>query len=379
MGRDGRGVKPASSTSIEITFQYQGARCRERIKLEPTPANLKRVERHRAAILDAIENGTFDYAVTFPESTALSKFKSPPSSLALFSSYCAAFVERQRVHVKYSTWKKIDMDARNILIPSFGEMHLADIRRKDIRDWCASQTCGNKRINNVLSILRRLFDEAVMDEVVDVNPLAGWRYERKSAVKRTDDIDPFTVSEQGAILDAAEGQFRNFIKFALWTGMRTSEMIALDWADVDFKRGVVRVSKALTQGSSESEEPKTRRSEREVKLLPPAMEALVAQKRFTQLKQSEIFQDPYTGQRWRGDQPIRKDWVAVLEKAQVRYRRPYQTRHTYASMMLSSGEPPTWVASQMGHADLGMLFRVYGRWLPDAAPEAGKLAVKRFG
>ena len=60
MGRAGSGVKAASETSIEITFAYRGVRCRERIKLKPTAANLKAAERHRAAILDAIAKGTFE-------------------------------------------------------------------------------------------------------------------------------------------------------------------------------------------------------------------------------------------------------------------------------------------------------------------------------
>lgn len=41
MGRDGRGVKDASESSIEITFMYKGTRCRERIALKPTTANIK--------------------------------------------------------------------------------------------------------------------------------------------------------------------------------------------------------------------------------------------------------------------------------------------------------------------------------------------------
>ena len=68
MGRDGRGVRAVSESSIEITFMYRGVRCRERISLKPTATNLKRAEQHKAAVEHAIANGTFDYAVTFPGS-----------------------------------------------------------------------------------------------------------------------------------------------------------------------------------------------------------------------------------------------------------------------------------------------------------------------
>ena len=64
----------------------------------------------------------------------------------------------------------------------------------------------------------------------------------------------------------------------------------------------------------------------------------------------------------------------AVKKAGVRYRRPYQTRHTYASMMLSAGEHPMWVAGQMGHSDWTMIARVYGRWMPSTNNAAGDKA-----
>lgn len=74
MGRDGRGVRAVSDSSIEITFMYRGVRCRERISLKPTATNLKRAEQHKAAIEHAIAAGTFDYSVTFPGSPRAAKF-----------------------------------------------------------------------------------------------------------------------------------------------------------------------------------------------------------------------------------------------------------------------------------------------------------------
>ncbi|MGB7596783.1 MAG: site-specific integrase, partial [Gallionella sp.] len=50
----------------------------------------------------------------------------------------------------------------------------------------------------------------------------------------------------------------------------------------------------------------------------------------------------------------------------------YQTRHTYASMLLSAGEDPMWVSHQMGHSDWGMIRKTYGRWIPDMNPIAGR-------
>lgn len=71
-------------------------------------------------------------------------------------------------------------------------------------------------------------------------------------------------------------------------------------------------------------------------------------------------------------------WVPAMKKAGVRYRRPNQTRHTYASMMLSAGEHPMWVAKQMGHTDWTMIARAYRRWMPTADKTAGEKAEAAF-
>ncbi|MCX8566898.1 MAG: hypothetical protein ON057_001625 [Glomeribacter sp. 1016415] len=68
-----------------------------------------------------------------------------------------------------------------------------------------------------------------------------------------------------------------------------------------------------------------------------------------------------------------------MRRSGVRYRHPYQTRHTYASMMLSTGEHPMWVAKQMGHLDWTMIARRYGRWMPSADEKAGEKAIELFG
>jgi integrase len=75
--------------------------------------------------------------------------------------------------------------------------------------------------------------------------------------------------------------------------MRTSELVALDWGDIDLMRGVVRVTRARRSIPMSPRRPKTDAGRREVKLLQPAIEALAAQKRaHTYLKGCEVFPEP---------------------------------------------------------------------------------------
>lgn len=379
MGRDGRGVKAASASSIEITFTYKGIRCRERIPLQPTPANLKRAEHHRSAILHAIATDSFDYAATFPKSTNAAQFASQLGDVESIEAYLEGWLRRQKQHMKASAWDGYRKIVDGKLIPWFGKLKVSELKKKHVRDQLQDSSASNKTLANIQSVMRKALDDAIEDELIDVNPLANWCFSKIEAPKEEDEIDPFSKDEQAIILEQLTGQGRNLIQFALWTGLRTSELVALDWGDIDFVRGVVKVTRAITQQSKEAEGTKTAAGRREIKLLQPASEALKQQKQYTWLKGAEVFQNPQTDDRWTGDQSIRKTlWTWALKRGGVRYRKPYQTRHTYASMMLSSGEHPMWVAKQMGHKDWTMIARVYGRWMPDADAGAGSRAESIF-
>jgi len=374
------GVVAVSGSSIQISFTLKGINCRERLKLQPTAANLKRAELHRAAILHSISRGEFDFATTFPDSPNRFKFSEEKGSGYSLEKWLEKWYKDQKSHVKASTWDDYRKIVFNTLIPAFGKINLPDLKRSDVRDWCREQTASNKRLANVQSVLRIALQDALDDELLDINPMYGWTFERKEAPKPEDDVDPFDAEEQAGILDACrDPQHSNLFKFAFWSGLRTSELVALDWGDIDWRRGFVRVSRALTQASDEPETTKTKRGTRDVKLLQPALDALIAQKVHSYIKGEAVFLNPRTGIRWEGDQPIRNSaWEPALRLAKVRYRRPYQTRHTYASMMLTAGESPIWLSAQMGHSDTTMIFRNYGRWIPDAVPDAGNKAVEMF-
>lgn len=64
-------------------------------------------------------------------------------------------------------------------------------------------------------------------------------------------------------------------------------------------------------------------------------------------------------------------WYPTLRQAKLRPRNPYQTRHTYATLLLASGEAPEWIANQMGHTTTTMLFRVYSRYVPNLTRRDG--------
>jgi integrase len=75
-------------------------------------------------------------------------------------------------------------------------------------------------------------------------------------------------------------------------------------------------------------------------------------------------------------------WYPLLRHLGLKKRRPYQMRHTAATLWLASGEAPEWIARQLGHSSTEMLFRVYSRYVPNLTRQDGsaidRLLATRF-
>lgn len=378
------GVTPTSGASIEITFTYRGQRCRERLRLTPTPANLKKASNHRAAIIDAIDKGQFDYRVTFPESKRAKEFYAVPGDAQTMDSYLDAWLDRKKTEVKASTYVGYKDTVISHLAANLGRIMLSELTRAQIVEICRKWSVADKTVRNRLSVLRSALDDAVQDGLINISPMYGWKYRSTNPQKKkkAEHVEPFTASEQKAILKQLSGQDYNVFKFMFWTGLRTSEVVGLNWGDIDWNKEEIHVSRALTRAAIRAGEmdegTKTDSGDRRVKILKPAMTVLLEQKQHTYIANDAIFHNPRTGERWRGADPIWDRWKRTLQLAKVKYRNPYQTRHTYASMMLTAGESDRWVAAQMGHSDVGMINQIYGKWIADAKPDAGNKAVALF-
>jgi integrase len=59
---------------------------------------------------------------------------------------------------------------------------------------------------------------------------------------------------------------------------------------------------------------------------------------------------------------VRSFWKITLKQLGLRYRRPYNMRHTYPTFGIMSGARPAFLASQLGHS-LQVFFQVYGKWI----------------
>ena len=378
-----RGVSIRShkhSASIQIYFSYRGVDCRETLKLEPTTKNIRYADRLRGEILNAIEHGVFRYLDYFPNSQRAKLF-GEAISRATVGELLTDYLNLCEKTLQPSTVRGYKEVSKAHLYPQFRNIRIRDLSPAILRTWISGLHLTAKRVRNILTPLRAILEQAVNDDLIPINPLDKVILNKlldRETRHSTFVVDPCDKNEIQAILNTAQGQVRNLFQFAFFSGLRTSELIALEWGDIDWLNNIIQVTRAVVEKQEKS--TKTRAGNRNVLLLPPALEALQNQKAYTFLQDGRIFFNPKTNKPWETDAQIRKSaWIHVLKKAGIRYRNPYQTRHTYASMLLSAGENQWWVAEQMGHETTEMIMRHYGKWIPDQSKKSGYQPVNDWG
>ena len=75
---------------------------------------------------------------------------------------------------------------------------------------------------------------------------------------------------------------------------------------------------------------------------------------------------------------MRELWQRAMDRSGLPMRRMYETRHTFASWALAAGEAPEWVARTLGHVDTSMVFRTYGRYIPNLTRQDGSAFERRY-
>lgn len=363
--------------NLFFDFRFQNRRCREYTVLPDTPANRRKLQ----GLLDKIEAeitlGTFDYGRYFPDSPlaktlALPQTQKTATATPLFSDFSKTWLEEKRIEWRPSHYSSVEQTVTNRLLPTFGNKPVGEIAKTDILNFRASlaDIPGRKgkpgltasRINHILTPLRMILSDAA-ERYGFPSPYHGI----KSLKVPKSDVEPFNLEQVGRILATVRPDFRNYYIVRFFTGMRTGEIDGLKWKYVDFERRQILVREALVKG--ESTYTKNDGSQREVDMSQPVYEALRAQQSVT--GKSEYVFCARNGETLNHNNVTKRIWYPLLRHLELRPRRPYQTRHTAATLWLAAGENPEWIAKQMGHTTTEMLFRVYSRFVKNLTRRDG--------
>lgn len=387
--------------ALFFDFRYDEARCREYTLLDDTPANRKKLQKVLDKIEAEINVGTFVYENYFPNSKALDRIAkareakaakkvvtiavaevagqvTAPQPVAtaigpVFKDFANLWVDERSIEWRRSHIKSLLSTLNGRLIPYFGEKVVGSITKSDVLAFRASlakvkgrgdkEGLSAKRINEIIGLLRQILNEAA-DRFEFTSPLLNIKKLRQQRV----DVDPFSLVDVQRILAIVRADYKDYFTTRFFTGMRTGEVHGLKWKYVDFDLRVIRIRETFVLG--EDDYTKTDGSQRDIQMSQPVYEALKSQFLVTG-KVSEYAFCNLTGQPLDNKNFSDRIWYPLLRHLGLEKRRPYQMRHTAATLWLASGEAPEWIARQLGHTSTEMLFRVYSRYVPNLTRQDG--------
>jgi integrase len=242
------------------------------------------------------------------------------------------------------------------------------IQYADMLDLFSGLDKAPKTIKHILTAGSGVFNLAIKSNWRTDNPANLYSKEIKLAKRK---IDPFTIEERDSILDALEPNHHLFYAIRFYCGLRPSELIALTWADYKIvtikledgskeKRYQLEISKGRVKGN-DSDTTKTL-VDRTVPVHPFVQNLLAKTPR--QLHDKHIVTTQH-GKGFRSATRLSDAFVRAMKRQDIRYRNPYNCRHTCAVMMLVAGMKPGYCAKVLGHS-LEMFFRIYADWIdPD--------------
>lgn len=355
---------------IWLDFQKDKKRLRKSTKLKYSPVAFNFVKKNYEKYL---ENGAeiwlkkefIEYENSLVEKRLKrdeNAIKSSPKPLS-FDKLIADYLSEKSL-LKGSTNRAVSSYIRKIkvFLKSKKLENVFDFERNhsiDFANFLIENGISSKgAFHQYFSALNGLLNLAVKQGILEKNVL----FMPKVSMLKEAQKCPFSLDEVELLLKNSTGSLNTYLYIAFFTGMRLGEIFALTWGDIDFEKKEISVTKTLDFITKKIGSPKTASSYRVIDLLE-----ILAKKLHPLKKDSSLPVIDFSINK------IRASYKTLLKSLNLKFRVLYNTRHTFASIMLSRGEEPMWVGCKMlGHKNLNETFKSYAKYLPKNVVERAK-------
>jgi integrase len=262
------------------------------------------------------------------------------------------------------TWKRHESIVRLHIAPAIGAIKLAALTPLQVQSLYRAKSKSHLApgsVKHIHTTLHKSLRQAVRWQMIPRNPCdavdspKGYRGE----------IKPLDKDQVRVLLDTAERtQPRLYALYVLGVtmGMRQSELIGLQWGDLDLGVGRLTVKRLVLKGKVST--PKTARGSRTVRLTRLAVDALMRHKNEHKTSETWVFSTK-SGTTLDCANFHRDHWQRLLDDAGLpRVSFHAGTRHTCATLLLGQGVHPKLVADFLGHASIKTTLNIYSSVMP---------------
>jgi integrase len=337
------------------TYQAQVYSTRERKTIKKTFPTLSAARSWRADALGQIRLGTLR--------TDSKKTLREVGELVITGMEDGLIRKKGGERYKPSVIRSYREDLKKHVYPELGALRLSAIQDVDLQDFADKLELGASRKRNVLMPVRAIYRYALRRKWVTLNPTSGLEL---PAVEGSRDRFA-SPAEAEKLVAALPEQDRPLWATAMYAGLRSGELQALTWEDIDLARGVIRVRHSWDRKEG-LVTPKSKRGVRTVPIASVLRDYLVAHKLATG-GQGFVFG---------GDKPfnyftVRDRALRAWEDASLEPIGLHECRHTFASLMIAAGVNAKALSAYMGHSSVTTTYDRYGHLMPGSEDEAAEL------
>jgi len=308
-----------------------------------------------------------------------------------YGAYLATrWLPAKRLDLKDSTWNGYASKARLHIIPALGHTPIRRLRPEQfealydrmLHPADGGRVYAPKMVLEVHQIIRRSLADAVERGLLNRNVALAAHAPKLRAIP-TVEHDAWDAEQLHAFCGAAAGH-RHFaiLWLAAFTGMRRSELVGLQWRDMDFKHSALSVSRGLVSvGYEITLSPgKTPRSRRRIDLDPTTLEMLRAWQAWQRIEQGATGATPDVG--WVFAEPdgrpvhphsVSQACDTIAARAGLPPVHLHGLRHTHATLLIKAGVPVKVVSERLGHATTAFTIETYQHVLPGMQAEAAQI------
>lgn len=286
-------------------------------------------------------------------------------------SAIAARYKAERIPARFSTARMYRSWLHNHILPRWGAVSVNEIRPREVELWLRSLKLAPKSKAHIRGMLRILVDFAMWTGVMKVSRNPIELVVVKGATKRTRQPRSLTVSEFHKLIAELAEPFKTMAQIAVCFGLRVSELLALQWRDVDWLNGKLKIERAIVMQNVD--EVKTIASRKQMSIAKGLLDVLKQWHQQTQFAVDTdwIFASPVK----LGRLPIsycsyERQLQAAAKRAGIGQIGTHTMRHTYRSWLDAVGTAIAVQQRMMRHTDIRTTLNIYGDVVTDEMSEA---------
>jgi DNA integration/recombination/inversion protein len=315
-------------------------------------------------------------------------------TITTYRELVALWWESYKNTIKPNSQQSMEGIVRLHILPVFGDYKLdkltTPIIQQQVNKWADKANKGEKGAYANYSFLnninRRILQYGVTMQAIKHNPARDVIIPRKQQNKEHK-VKFFSNQELKQFLDYLEdldqSSYENFFDYVLYktllaTGCRIGEALALEWSDIDLKKGIISISKTLNR-YQETNTPKSKAGLREIDIDKATVSLLKQYKKRQQVQSWQLGRSegivftPFTT-KYAYACLLRKRLQSHFKAAGVPDISFHGFRHTHATIMLYAGIEAKDLQYRLGHSNISMTLNTYVH----ATKEGAKKAVSIF-